>query len=268
MNTSYRVWITLLLSSFITMFIAHTLAGRSGLLWGGFFSVAFNLYLYLYSDKKMVNKLQAELIEGQDPWNLRGLLSDLCKKAELPLPRLYIIHSPTLSSFAFGRSWHHGSIAITQGLVEQFDHKKIEAILAFHLAQIKRHDTLGISIGCSISSLFTGLNQLLFSKKNQRIAYLYPSYVFSKWVSFVFLGKNSYLKSDHLAKQWVSDPKALATGLLHLEAYFATQPLSLEPDLLMGFPVNPLTKIPISSYLQLHPTLAKRVKAIVGYFPI
>lgn len=242
------------------MSVGYEIAQRFGLVWGFTLSVILIGYFYFLSDQNILKKLKAQRLQGQDSRSLNLFLKRLCKKANLSLPKIYSMPSASPSSFVLGQG-QKGTIILSQGLLNQFDHKQLEAILAFHLAQIKRGDAMAISMGCATTSLLT-----FWNKKGH---FKWIPFSINKIVAYTLMGHKSHLRSDQMAKAWLSEPKSLATALIHLESYFSTRPPGIfSPELSMGFPVNPLTKRDLGSYLQLHPELRHRVKSITGYFPI
>ena len=245
MATAYRILIILCFFSLILMGLGQALAGRFGLLWGFFISISFIFYLYFYGNKNLLKKLKASPpLEGQSPWGIGPILDKISQRSEVHKPSLHIIEADTTATFAFGLG-RFAHIVLTQGVVEKFETPQIEALIAFHLAQIKRHDTIAVTLACNINMILMGSLSFL-----------------SKWNSSLFLSPNSYLKSDALAKKWLDNPDALAKALFDMETYLSTNPLTLNPALAMGFPINPLTKTPINEYLHIHPDLEKRIQAI------
>ncbi len=86
------------------LFIGQALGGRSGFKIALFFAVIMNFVSYWFSDKIALAMSGAQPVSENEAPALYGIIRELCQRAELPLPRLYVINSPTPNAFATGRN--------------------------------------------------------------------------------------------------------------------------------------------------------------------
>ena len=66
----------------------------------------------------------------------------LAQKADIPLPKLYVIDDPYPNAFAVGRDAEHASICVTKGLICNLSIEEQEGILGHEITHIKNNDIL------------------------------------------------------------------------------------------------------------------------------
>ena len=54
---------------------------------------------------------------------LYGIVAQLAERAELPMPRVYIIDNDQPNAFATGRDPQHAAVAVTTGLLRRLDQR-------------------------------------------------------------------------------------------------------------------------------------------------
>ena len=123
-----------------------------------------NFAAYWWSDKMALKMSRAEpLAEADDP-RLYAIVRDLAQRAELPMPRLYLIPQEQPNAFATGRNERHAAVAVTAGLRRHMPEDQLAGVLAHELAHIKNRDILIQSIGAMIAGVISGIaNCLQFS---------------------------------------------------------------------------------------------------------
>jgi len=106
------------------------------------FSVLMSLISYWYSDKIVLKMAKAQEIKETENSEIYNILKNLCMKANLPLPKVYLIKEQQPNAFATGRNKNHASVALTQGLLDRLDKKEIEGVIGHELSHIKNKDML------------------------------------------------------------------------------------------------------------------------------
>ena len=79
----------------------------------------------------------------------------LAAKANLPMPKLYLIPQPAPNAFATGRNPSHASVAVTQGLLELMNDDELEGVIAHELSHVRNYDILTSSIAATIAGAIT-----------------------------------------------------------------------------------------------------------------
>ena len=70
-----------------------------------------------------------------------NIVENLSRVARIPMPKTYIIESPALNAFATGRDPEHGTICVTQGLLDKMTRTEVEGVVAHELSHIRNFDT-------------------------------------------------------------------------------------------------------------------------------
>lgn len=133
------------------VFIGFSFGGSSGMLIAFLIALGINFYAYYYSDQQVLRQYDATLIEDRRHPVYR-ITEKLVQKANLPMPRVYLIPDHTPNAFATGRNYEHAAVAVTMGLYEMLNEKELEGVIAHELSHIKHYDIL---IG-TIAAVFAG----------------------------------------------------------------------------------------------------------------
>ena len=141
----------LALLTVLFVFIGFTFGGATGMLIAFLIASGINFYAYYYSDQQVLRQYDATLIEDRRHPVYR-ITEKLVHKANLPMPKVYLIPDHTPNAFATGRNYEHAAVAVTMGLYEMLNEKELEGVIAHELSHIKHYDIL---IG-TIAAVFAG----------------------------------------------------------------------------------------------------------------
>jgi heat shock protein HtpX len=95
-----------------------------------------------------------------DARGLCGLVQELASRAQLPMPRVYIIPEAALNAFATGRNPRHGSVAVTEGLISVLNRDELGGVIAHELGHIRNRDTLIMTVAATIAGALSHLAQM------------------------------------------------------------------------------------------------------------
>jgi heat shock protein HtpX len=102
-----------------------------------------NVVGYWFSDKLALRASRARPLEPGEIPELEEMAADLARRAEVPVPRLYLIGSEQPNAFATGRNPSHAAVAVTDGLLQHLPAEEVRGVLAHELAHVKNRDILG-----------------------------------------------------------------------------------------------------------------------------
>lgn len=145
---------TVVLLSFLTLlfvWVGGVVGGTQGMLIALLMAGVMNFVSYFYSDTLVLKHYHAVEVSPSEARGLYGIVEKLTQKANLPMPKVYIIPEPVPNAFATGRNPQNAAIAVTQGLLELLDEKEVEAVLAHELSHVRHYDILVGTIAATIA---------------------------------------------------------------------------------------------------------------------
>jgi heat shock protein HtpX len=134
----------LLLALMMGLFLAvgFWLAGPQGALIAFGIACAMNLFAYWNADKMVLKMHGARQVDERSAPEFVALVRDLANRAQMPMPKVYIIDTPQPNAFATGRNPENAAVAATTGLLNMMTRDEIEGVMAHELAHVKNRDTL------------------------------------------------------------------------------------------------------------------------------
>ena len=161
LNTQLRTFLLLAGLTGLLVAIGGVLFKGPGLILFALIAVVMNFGAYWFSDRMALRMSRAEpLAESDDP-RLYAIVRDLAQRAELPMPRLYLIPQEQPNAFATGRNASHAAIAVTAGLRRHMPEDQLSGVLAHELAHVKNRDILIQSIGAMIAGVISAVATFL-----------------------------------------------------------------------------------------------------------
>ena len=125
-------------------------------------AIGMNFFSYWFSDSIVLKSYNAREVSDKDAPQLYEIVSKLAQKANLPMPRVYVIDSEVPNAFATGRNPDHAAVAVTTGIMKVLDYNEISGVLGHELAHVKHRDIL---IGTSFRWLQISFNGARFSAR-------------------------------------------------------------------------------------------------------
>lgn len=151
-TTFLLVALTLLL-----VLMGRALGGSGGMTIALGFAVVMNAFAYFFSDKIALWSSGAKPVSREQLPRLYAVMERLAAKANLPLPKLYLVAEPAPNAFATGRNPRHASVAVTQGLLELMNDEELEGVIAHELSHVRNYDILISSIAATIAGAIVHL---------------------------------------------------------------------------------------------------------------
>ena len=164
MNTltnTVKTWTLLAALGGLLVLVGGLVGGRGGMFMALLLAVGLNGFVYWKSDTLALKANGArELSLGEAP-RLRAIVTDLSRRAGIPVPRLYIVPRPEPNAFATGRDPQHAAVAVTTGILETMDERQLTGVLAHELSHVKNRDTLVGTIAATIGGAISFMAQML-----------------------------------------------------------------------------------------------------------
>ena len=146
MKNTLKTFILLAGLTALLMAIGGAIGGRNGLTIALVFAGLMNFVGYWFSDKIALSMSGAQQVSESEAPDFHRMVRELCRRADLPMPRLYIIPSATPNAFATGRNPQHSAIAVTSGIMNILNRDELEGVVAHELAHVKNRDILISSV--------------------------------------------------------------------------------------------------------------------------
>ena len=151
MNSIKTVFLMTLLAC-ILILIGNIFGGRQGMMIMFVVAIAMNFFSYWFSDSMELKMYRAE--EVGESHRLYRIVAELAQRAELPMPRVYIIPTDVPNAFATGRSPSHAAVAATAGILDMLDDEEIRGVLAHELSHVLHRDILiSTIVACFASAI-------------------------------------------------------------------------------------------------------------------
>ena len=140
-NTIKTVFLIVLMTALLIV-IGRVLGGSTGMFIAFVFAIGMNFFSYWFSDKIVLKMYKAQEVTAAENPRLYNIVSRLAQRANLPMPKVYIIPSGTPNAFATGRNKNHAAVAVTNTLMNMLDDEELSGVIGHELAHIYGKDIL------------------------------------------------------------------------------------------------------------------------------
>jgi heat shock protein HtpX len=252
------------------------IGGTTGLLVGIGIAAATNLFSWYQSDKIALAAYGAQAVSEAQAPGLYRMVRRLSERANLPMPGVYIVSSPTANAFATGRDPEHAAVAVTQGILDILPEDELEAVIAHELTHIANRDTLTQAVAATIAGAVSFLGQMLSysmwfggSRDNERggnplgiIATVILAPVAATVIQLA-ISRTREFSADAGAARITGNPRALARALQRLESTAKQIPMQSNPAFEPLLIINPFSGASLGNLFRTHPTTEQRVEALL-----
>lgn len=143
--------VLLTLMSLLFVWVGGMMGGTQGMVIALVLAGVMNFVSYFYSDQLVLRHYNAEEVSRAQARGLYAIVERLCAKANLPMPKIYIIQDTTPNAFATGRNPANAAVAVTEGLLQLLDDEEVEAVLAHELSHVRHYDILVGTVAATIA---------------------------------------------------------------------------------------------------------------------
>jgi heat shock protein HtpX len=267
----------LLLAALTGIFVAMgaLLGGPTGMVIAFVLALGMNAFSLWQSDKMVLRMYDAEEVDARSGGQYYSIVADLARRAELPMPRVFVMHNPQPNAFATGRNPAHAAVCASTGLLEMLSPDEVAGVMAHELAHVKNYDTLTMAVAASIGGAVSMLAQYLqFSalfggnRENNSGMGLIGSLVaiivapMAAMLVQMAISRSREYQADRLGAIISGQPLSLASALQKIEHYahdIRNEPAEAAPGTAHLFIINPLTGEGMDSLFSTHPNTANRI---------
>jgi heat shock protein HtpX len=259
----------------------EAIGGSGGLTAALIVAFLMNVVSYWFSDKLALSMVGARAVSEQEAPELYQIVARVASEAQLPMPRVYIVDTPSPNAFATGRDPSHAAVAVTTGILNLLNWDELEGVLGHELAHVRNRDTLIATIAATLAGAITYLAQIaqwgLFfgnyggygSSRNNRqgggmgmigVLLMIVLAPLAALLIQLAISRGREYSADAAGARITGQPLALADALERLERGVALRPMTGVPAAVAPlFIVNPLSPGVLSTLFSDHPPTPERV---------
>jgi heat shock protein HtpX len=194
-------------------------------------------------------------------------------KANMPMPKVYVIPSDSLNAFATGRNPSHAAVAATQGILRTLSREELTGVMAHEMSHVRNRDILIGTIAAAIAGAITMLAHmaqfaLIFGggrRDDDRgvnplvaIAMMIVAPMAAGLIQMAISRSREY-QADATGSRLCGNPLWLASALKKLHAGSQRIPMDASPATAHMFIVNPLRGGGMMSLFSTHPPMEERI---------
>jgi len=150
-----RTTFLLVVLTLFLMMVGSFFGGRNGMTIGLGIAICTNAFAYFFSDKIALMSSGAKPVTREQLPRLYAVMERLAAKANIPVPKLYVVPEEAPNAFATGRNPRHASVAVTQGLLELMNDEELEGVIAHELSHVRNYDILISSVAATLAGAIT-----------------------------------------------------------------------------------------------------------------
>jgi heat shock protein HtpX len=254
------------------------IGGRNGMTMALIIAVILNAFAYFFSDKIALWSSGAQPVTREQVPRLYEVMERLAAKANLPVPKLYMVPEAAPNAFATGRNPRHASVAVTEGLLQLMNDDELEGVIAHELSHVRNYDILISSIAATIAGAITYLARMRYwaslfgyGGRDDRegsgglagilMLILAP---FAAFLLQLGISRQREYSADATGARMVGQPYGLISALRKLGAYNKRIPTTaVSPTTAALCIVKPMFgSETLSSLFSTHPPLEDRIAAL------
>ncbi|MCF3972504.1 M48 family metalloprotease [Paracoccus salsus] len=253
----------------LVMALGWMLGGRGGALLALILAGGGNLYAWWNSDKMVLRQHGAVELGPQQGGDLHALVAELASRADLPMPKVYLLPTEQPNAFATGRNPQNSAVAVTRGLLRGLDRDELAGVIAHELAHIRNRDTLTMTLTATMAGAIAMMgNMLLFTGgRSDRggglgaILAMILAPIAAMMVQMA-ISRAREFEADREGARICGQPLALASALgriAQMAGRSLNMPAERNPASAALFVINPLHGLRMDRMFATHPPTEQRI---------
>jgi heat shock protein HtpX len=250
--------------------IGAAIGGPSTALTFLFVALAINFFSYFFSDKMALKMSGAKPIDEAEAPRLYQIVRELSTRADLPMPRLYMIPQDQPNAFATGRNPKHAAVAVTRGITKLLSEDELRGVLAHELAHVQHRDILIQSVASAIGAAITYIaymfmwfggddNSPLSLVAGLAMVLLAP---IAASIIQLSISRQREFAADAGGAEICGNPESLASALLRLEQGAEAIPMQVNQAAEPLYIVKPFKGKGMAALFSTHPPIGERVRRL------
>lgn len=275
----FKTFMFMLVLTLLFMLVGNLVAGQGGMVFALILAIVMNFFAYWFSDKVVLMMYRAKEANESDARDIYKIVRNLTTRANMPMPKIYILPIEVPNAFATGRDPAHAVVAVSPKLLEILGRDEVESVLAHELTHIKNRDILVSTVAACLAGAITMIAHIAhyaaffggFSRRDNEgnganpislLAMVILAPLAAALIQLAISRSREYL-ADEGGSLLTGRPLSLASALKKISSYVSAKPLvSASPSTAHLFIVNPLKESFIANIFSTHPSLGRRVEKL------
>ena len=265
---------SILMAGIVALFgaIGAALGGAQGMLLALLLGGAMNIFAYWFSDKMVLRMYNAQEVDETSSPYLYNMVKELAVRAQLPMPRVYLIDEAQPNAFATGRNPEHAAVAATTGIVQMLSARELRGVMAHELTHVKHRDILISTISATMAgaismlanfAMFFGNRDSSGRSTNPLVGILVMILApLAASLIQMAISRAREFEADRGGAEISGEPLALADALTKIDAYARGIPMATadaHPETAQMMIMNPLSGGGLRGLFSTHPSTEERV---------
>ena len=257
--------------SALFLFLGDMLGGSQGLVIGFLFAVGTNFVSYWFSDKIVLKMYGAREVGPES--RLYQMVERLATRAQLPMPRVYVIPDQSPNAFATGRNPKHAAVAATEGVLRLLNEEELAGVIAHELAHVKHRDILTSSIAATLAAaiMMVARFAMFFGGRSDdreggnplaALATVIVAPIAAMLIQAA-ISRSREFAADAGGAEIAGGPQGLVNALRKLESGSRSIPMDASPATAHMFIIKPFSMGGIGSLFSTHPPTEQRIAALM-----
>jgi heat shock protein HtpX len=259
------------------MAVGAVIGGRAGMMFALVLALGMNFFSYWFSDKLVLRMYNAREVDAESAPGFYRMVQELAQRAQLPMPRVYLIDEAAPNAFATGRDPEHAAVAATTGILRTLGERELRGVMAHELAHVKHRDILISTISATMAGAISMLANfaLLFGGRDEEgrpanpiaaiaVAFLAP---IAAGLIQMAISRAREFEADRGGAEISGDPRALASALEKIHRHARGIPLAAaerHPETAQMMIMNPLSGGGLRGLFSTHPSTEERVARLLA----
>lgn len=269
----------ILMAAITALFMAlgRLIGGQAGMMLALLVALGMNFFSYWFSDQMVLKMYKAREVDETSAPQLYGMVRELAQRAQLPMPRVYLIDEDAPNAFATGRNPEHAAVAATTGILRVLSERELRGVMAHELAHVKHRDILISTISATMAGAISMLANfaMFFGGRDSEgrqsnplvgilVAFLAP---IAAGLIQMAISRAREFEADRGGAEISGDPQALASALNKIHRFAQGLPMEAaerHPETAQMMIMNPLSGGGLAGLFSTHPATEERVARLMA----
>ena len=258
------------------MLLGLWLGGEAGMVLAFVVALCMNFFSYWFSDKIVLKMYRAQQVDDSTAPQFVAMVRELATRAQLPMPKVYLIDEAAPNAFATGRNPQHAAVAATTGIIRSLSERELRGVMAHELAHVKHRDILLSTISATMAGAIGMLANfgMMFGGRGGDgrpsnpiggilVAILAP---LAAGLIQMAISRAREFEADRGGAAISGDPQALASALQKIQRFSQGVPMQAaerHPETAQMMIMNPLSAGGLRGLFSTHPPTEERVERLL-----